>query len=450
MNIQQLTDAIRVKSTELDVLTNIAEPTAEDVAKATELNSEIDALTNQVNEAKSFEAIKIKNAKRIAEVKTSVNDLPSSTPTVKVGESSAKAKLSEADYKSYVTGLFVSGLTNENARQKYSDVTGVEYKTHTQNQDSTGGLFVPEETSSYIIDLKEQYGVFRRNARVEPMGSETIRIFRANDDVTAYWGSELGNYTASDMTFGSVVLTAKKLTALAVISEELNMNATVNLGQRFAESVARQFAKKEDEAGFNGDGTSAFGNILGLAGKFRNVLEVAGGTWTSDANKANLGGAQVIAGNLFSEATLSDFITGASKLPTYARAGAKWYFNKTAFSASGERLAYSAGGVTAAEIAGSYGMRFLGFPVEIVDVMPAADANSQIFGYFGNIAQAASMGDRMSTSIKTDTSIGFQNDSIYVKAAEYVDIAVHDVGNYSATASTRVAGPIVAFVSQNA
>jgi hypothetical protein len=26
---------------------------------------------------------------------------------------------------------------------------------------------------------------------------------------------------------------------------------------------------------------------------------------------------------------------------------------------------------------------------------------------------------------------------------------VHDVGNYSATASTRVAGPIVAFVSQN-
>jgi HK97 family phage major capsid protein len=448
MTIQQLTDAIRVKSTELEVLTNIAEPTAEDVAKATELNNEIDTLTNQVNEAKSFEAIKAKNAKRIAEVKTAVNELPS-TSTVKVGESSAKAKMNEADYKSYVTGLFVAGLSNENARQKYSDVTGVEYKTHTQNQDATGGLFVPEETSSYIIDLKETYGVFRRNARVEPMGSESMRIYRTNDDITAYWGSETGTLTASDMTFGSVVLTAKKLTALAVISEELNMNATVNLGQRFADSVARQFAKKEDEAGFNGDGTSAYGGITGVGNKFRQVLEAAGGTWTNDTHKGYLGGAQVISGNLFSEATLSDFITGASKLPTYARAGAKWYFNKTAFSASGERLALGAGGVTAAEIAGSFGMRFLGFPVEIVDVMPSTDANSQVFGYFGNLAQAASMGDRMSTSIKTDTSLGFQNDTIYVKAAEYVDIAVHDVGNYSATASTRVAGPIVAFVSQN-
>ena len=448
MTIQQLTDAIRVKSTELEVLTNIAEPTAEDVAKATELNNEIDTLTNQVNEAKSFEAIKAKNAKRIAEVKTAVNELPS-TSTVKVGESSAKAKMNEADYKSYVTGLFVAGLSNENARQKYSDVTGVEYKTHTQNQDATGGLFVPEETSSYIIDLKEEYGVFRRNARVEPMGSETIRIFRTNDDITAYWGSETGTLTASDMTFGSVVLTAKKLTALAVISDELNMNATVNLGQRFAESVARQFAKKEDEAGFNGDGTSAFGGITGVGNKFRQVLEAAGGTWTNDSHKANLGGVQVISGNLFSEATLSDFVTGYSKLPTYARAGAKLFVNKTAFSASGERLALGAGGVTAAEIAGSFGMRFLGFPVEIVDVMPSTDANSQVFAYFGNLAQAASMGDRMSTSIKTDTSLGFQNDTIYVKAAEYVDIAVHDVGNYSATAATRVAGPIVAFVSQN-
>jgi HK97 family phage major capsid protein len=281
------------------------------------------------------------------------------------------------------------------------------------------------------------------------MGSESIRIYRMNDDITAHWGSELGNYTTSDMSFGSVVLTSKKLTAYAQISEELSLNATVNLGQRFAESVARQFAKKEDEAGFNGDGTSAFGGITGIGNKFRQVLEAAGGTWTNDANKANLGGVQVISGNLFTEATITDFITGYSKLPTYARAGAKLYIHKTAFSASGERLAYSAGGVTAAEIAGSYGMRFLGFPVEIVDVMPSADANSQVFAYFGNLAQAASMGDRMSTSIKTDTSLGFQNDSIFVKATEYVDIAVHDVGNYSATASTRVAGPIVAFVSQN-
>ena len=449
MNIQQLTDAVRVKSEELEVLTNIAEPTSEDVASATKLNDEIDALQNQVNEAKSFDAIKSKNAARVKEVKTVVNQLPTE-PKISGGESAAKSNMKPEEFKSYVTGLFVSGLTNENARAKYAEVTGTEYKTHTQNQDATGGLFVPEETSSYIIDLKETYGVFRRNARVEPMGSETIRIFRMNDDITAYWGSEVGTYTASDMTFGSVTLTAKKLTALAAISEEVNMNATVNLGQRFAESVARQFAKKEDEAGFNGDATSTYGGILGLAKKFQSVLEAGGGTWTNDTNKGYLGGAQVISGNLFSEATLADFVTGVRKLPTYAIPGAKFFINKLAFGASAERIAVSAGGVTAAEIAGSFGTRFLGYPVEFVDVMPSTDANSQVFAYFGNLAQAASMGDRMSTSIKIDTSLGFQTDTIYAKATEYVDIAVHDVGNYNATAASRTAGPIVAFVSQNA
>ncbi len=449
MNIQQLTDAIRVKSEELEVLTNIAEPTSEDVANATKLNDEIDALQNQVNEAKSFDAIKSKNAARVKEVKTVVNQLPNETKIV-VGESSAKSKMEPAEYKSYVTGLFLGGLTSESSRTKYSEVTGVEYKTHTQGQDSTGGIFVPEETSSYIIDLKEQYGVFRRNVRVEPMGSETIQIYRMNDDITAFWGGEQVPYTESDMTFGSVTLTAKKLTALAKLTDEVNMNALIILGQRFAVSVARQFAKKEDEAGFNGDGTLAFGGITGIGNKFRQVLEAGGGTWTSDANKANLGGAQVISGNLWSEATLTDFVTGVRKLPTYAISGSKWYFNKVAFGASAERIAVNAGGVTAAEIAGSFGTRFLGYPVEFVDVMPGNDANSQVFAYFGNLAQAASMGDRMSTAIKTDTSVGFTTDTILAKATQFVDIAVHDVGNYSATASTRVAGPIVAFVSQNA
>lgn len=449
MNIQQLTDAIRLKSEELEVLTNIAEPTSDDVAGATKLNDEIDALQNQVNEAKSFDAIKSKNAARVKEVKTVINQLPNETKIV-VGESSAKANMKPEQYKSYVTGLFVGGLTNDNARAKYTEVTGTEYKAHTQAQDSTGGIFVPEETSSFIIDLKETFGAFRRNVRVEPMGSETIRIFRMGDDVTAVWGGEQVPYTESDMSFGSVALTAKKLTAYARISEEVNMNATVNLGQRFAEAVARQFAKKEDEAGFNGDGTSAYGGIVGVGNKFRSVLEAAGGTWTNDGNKGNLAGAQVISGNLFSEATLADFITGVRKLPTFAIAGAKWYFHRVSFGASAERIAVNAGGVTAAEIAGSFGTRFLGYPVEFVDVMPSADANSQVFALFGNLAQAATMGDRMSTSVKVDTSLGFATDTIFAKATEYVDIAVHDVGNYNATASARVAGPIISFVSQNA
>jgi HK97 family phage major capsid protein len=448
MNIQSINDAISAKSAELDTVLAKTEPTMDDVATAKTLNTEIEGLQKQLDEVKSFEAIKASNASRVAQSNTPTNRLPQ-TQTVKVGDSAAKSNLSDTEYKSLVTGLFVGGLTSEAARAKYQEVTGTEYKSHTQGNDATGGIFVPTETSALIISLKETYGSFRRNSRVEPMGSESIRIFRAGDDVTAYWGSELGTLQTSDMSFDAVTLNAKKMYAYAQLSEELIMNSTQNLGLRFAESVARQFAKKEDEAGFNGDATSTYGGVLGLDGKFKKLVVDGGGTWTTDADKVKAAGVQTLTGNLWSEALIGDFLTGKAKLPTYALAGAKWYFSKQAFAATAERLAYATGGATAAELSGSFGQRFLGYPVEYVDVMPTADANSQICAYFGNLAQASSFGDRMTTAIKQDTSLGFATDSVYVKATQYIDINVHDIGNYSATASARVAGPVIAFASIN-
>lgn len=451
MNIQTISDTIAAKSAELETVLAKTEPTMDDVAKAKSLNSEIEGLQGQLSELKSLEDIKAAATKRAAVNNTPVNKLPS-TPAadIKVGNSSAKANMPEAEYKQYVTGLFVGGLRSEAARAKYSEVTGVDYKTHTQGNDAQGGIFVPTETSSLIINLKDSFGSFRRNSRVESLGSESIRIFRMGDDVTAYWGSELGTQTASDMSFDGVTLNAKKLYALAVLSEELIMNSTQNLGLRFAESVARQFAKKEDEAGFLGDGTSTYGGCIGLDGAFKKLVVDGGGTWTTDAQKQNAGSVQLASGNAYSEVVIGDFLGAKNKLPTYALAGAKWYIHKVAFGATAERLAYATGGATAAELAGSFGQRLLGYPVEYVDVMPSAEANSQIFAYFGNLAQASTFGDRMSTSIKQDTSKGFDTDTVYVKATQYIDIKVHDIGNYSATASARSAGPIVALSLQNA
>lgn len=448
MNLQQINDTIVAKSAELETLLAKTEPSMDEVKAAKTLNEEIDGLTAQAEEIKSFDAIKAKNAQRAAEVKTAVNKLPQ-TSDVKVGESSAKANMPEAEYKAYVTGLFVGGLQNEAARQKYAEVTGIDYKTHTQGNDATGGIFVPTETSSLIINLKDTYGAFRRNVRVEPMGSESIRIFRTGDDVTAYWGSETGTLSSSDMSFDAVTLNAKKMYALAVLSEELVMNSTQNLGLRFAESVARQFAKKEDQAGFLGDGTSTYGGVLGLYGKLNKVLTDGGGTWTNDTHKGYLGSAQVCAGNLFSEVTMGNLIAGMRKVPTYALTGAKWYFNKVAFGETAERLAYAQGGSTAAELAGSFGQRLFGYPVEFVDVMPGTDGNSQVFAWFGNLSQAATLGDRMTTAIKQDASKGFDTDTIYVKATQYLDIKVHEMGNYNATAASRETGPIVGFVTIN-
>jgi HK97 family phage major capsid protein len=146
---------------------------------------------------------------------------------------------------------------------------------------------------------------------------------------------------------------------------------------------------------------------------------------------------------------MGNLIAGMRKVPTYALTGAKWYFNKVAFGETAERLAYAQGGSTAAELAGSFGQRLFGYPVEFVDVMPGTDGNSQVFAWFGNLSQAATLGDRMTTAIKQDASKGFDTDTIYVKATQYLDIKVHEMGNYNATAASRETGPIVGFVTIN-
>ncbi len=59
-------------------------------------------------------------------------------------------------------------------------------------------------------------------------------------------------------------LVAKKFGALTKYSRELAEDAVVNLGDYIAGEVAYAFANKEDDAGFNGDGTSSFNGIVGL------------------------------------------------------------------------------------------------------------------------------------------------------------------------------------------
>jgi hypothetical protein len=98
MNIQTISDAIAAKTTELDTVLAKSEPTMEDVVTAKTLNTEIEGLQNQLTEVKSFESIKAANAARVAGNATPVNRLPQ-TPTVKVGETSAKANMTDAEYK---------------------------------------------------------------------------------------------------------------------------------------------------------------------------------------------------------------------------------------------------------------------------------------------------------------------------------------------------------------
>lgn len=315
---------------------------------------------------------------------------------------------------------------------------GLEIRAMSEGQNEYGGFLVPEEFGNDLIDLREQYGVFRRNAKVVPMSSDTRSDPRRTGGLTAYFVNEADAITASDKSWDRVNLVAKKLGVLARVSSELNEDSVISLGDDLAGEMAYAFANKEDECGFNGDGTSTYGGIVGACAKIKGL----------SATIAYIAGLQVGTGNAYSELTLTDFEGVVGRLPQYADTpSAKWFVHRSFYYNVMVKVMLASGGVTASEIEQARNKQFLGYEVEFAQVMPKVEANSQVCALLGDLSLAASLGSRRETTITMSEHSRFANDQIEFKGTERFDINVHSVGNADATAANRVTGPIVGLIT---
>lgn len=295
-----------------------------------------------------------------------------------------------------------------------------------EGSNSAGGYLVPDQFEQSIIDLREQYGVFRREARVRPMASDTLIVPRRASGLTAYYVGEAASITDSSKGWDAVQLVAKKLAALTYYSSEVAEDAIITMADDLASEMAYAFAYQEDLAGFLGTGTSTYGGIQGLitkTGAGSTYTPAAGSTYTS-----------------FGALTLTHFHGMVAMLPLYARANAKWYISAAGYATSMERLAYAAGGNTVQTIGGGMGLSFLGYPVVLSQVMNAtltAQASTSGLAYFGDLRLAATMGSRRGVSVAVSDQFKFDTDQLAIRATERFDINVHDAGTASA------AGPII-------
>jgi len=341
----------------------------------------------------------------------------------------------KAEEDAYVSGQwFLAHVMKNRAAQRWCDLNGYGINDSPQNalsttDDAKGGYLVPEEMARTIIDLREEYGVFRRYARVQPMGSDTMLIPRRAGGVTAYWVGEAASITASDPTFNQVRLVAKKLAAYVVMSSEVAEDAIIDLGDWIAGEMAYAFANKEDLAGFTGDGTQAFGGIEGLTSFF--------------AAGARAGAVDAASGHdLFSEIDASDLAGVMGKLPEYARMNAKFYCSAVCAEMVFGRLQASAGGNTVQTLQGSTGRNYLGYPIVVSQVLPTSTSaiNNTPMLFFGDLSKAATLGDRRGVRMKVADQLLIQTDQIVVQGTTRVDIVVHDTGDATNP------GPIVALV----
>jgi HK97 family phage major capsid protein len=332
----------------------------------------------------------------------------------------------------------------------WCDANGMEFKVATENVNSTSAFLVPEEFSQDLIDLREQYGVFRRQAKIRRMTSDTLTVPRRVSGLTAYAYGEGQAGTESQKVWDQVRLVAKDWMVITRYTNQLSADAVINIGDDLAGEIAYAFANKEDLCGFMGDGSSPYAGIQGVLPRLLNVWG-ATGVGTSGGTAAGL---RVATGTgyatNYNSITLADFNAVVGMLPQFADTpNAAWYMHKTFWGTVAQKLETAAGGNRVGDITdGARTPKFLGYPVIISQVLPKTSALSQVCCVLGDLSLAASFGDRQQDAIAMSehASVGgqsvFERNELAVRGTERFDIVVHDVGD-----GASIVGPMVGLVT---
>jgi HK97 family phage major capsid protein len=297
---------------------------------------------------------------------------------------------------------------------------------------TTGGALVPAEMTTWIIQKLGKYGKFRKHAQVVTLGSSSQSVPQVTSDLTIYCPGEGAEITKSDIGVNLVTMTPKKFCCLTVVNRELDEDSYIGLGEIVGASITRSMAKKEDECGFMGDGTSTYFAMQGIVGALRAVDDTIG----------NIKGLKVGSGNAYNELTLEDFEGVVAILPDDADDGAVWFCSKKFYYTVMYALARAAG------VADLFGILtdkkerfFMGYPVEFVPAMPSTEANSQICCLLGDLSLGAFLGERRQLEIARSDEVLFGNDQIAIRGTERITTNVYGVGD------TSEAGAIVGLIT---
>lgn len=290
---------------------------------------------------------------------------------------------------------------------------------------SSGAFVVPTEFANVILDIRDSYGAIRRRARIYPMASDNTHIARHIGGTTASFVGE--NATSSAFAATSMIdaiqLTARKITTLVQMSNELEEDAVVEMVDVVANEIGLAFAIKEDDCAFNGDGTSTYGNMYGIT---KIVLD------------GNHGKAKVTAAsghNTFATLDTADLGNLMASVRASAIPNAAWYCSQTAFAATFCRLAGTAGGgyLETRMVDGVETPCYLGFPVILTQKLPLSTSSlsGAAMMVFGDMYAGAVLGQRRGITLARSEDRYMDTDQIGIIGTERFHTVIHDLGDNS-------------------
>lgn len=173
---------------------------------------------------------------------------------------------------------------------------------------ATGGALVPAEYQWDLIQLVREATFVMNKCTTLQMSSNSLTLPAEASLVTVAWTDEAGPISASDSTFGQVVLTAKKLAGLTTaMSNELLSDSAIDIVTMLTNQFAYAIAQELENQVLNGTGAPVSGMMGAKAGY---SAEMATGSTS------------------FSAVTADIFRSAMRKLSKVDQAKAEWAYSK--------------------------------------------------------------------------------------------------------------------------
>jgi len=138
------------------------------------------------------------------------------------------------------------------------DVGSVVTRAFSVGDFAGGGFLLPADMARELIDLFRPLNVVRAaGARTVPMPNGSLTWPRLSQDAAAQYVGELTAIPTSEPKGGQIILTAKKLAGLALISNDLlRTDAGPDADRTVRDSLVEALANREDRAFLRDDGTN--------------------------------------------------------------------------------------------------------------------------------------------------------------------------------------------------
>jgi HK97 family phage major capsid protein len=421
------------------IKTENRDPTDEEVIQLTQAADDVKAASSErdklVAASQSFDGIADADAKSRDAIPARSQPSSATNPKDKVfaipraPKNLVCFKGANAAEEAYKSGKWCqAALFGSESAAKWCRENGIVIRQAAMSEgtNTAGGFLVTDEFESNIINLQEEYGVIRANAKTVPMASDTKIVPRRTGGLTAYPVGEGSAGTSTDMSWDAITLVAKTFQVQTRYSNELNEDSVINLADEVGREMAAALAYAEDNCGFNGTGAyTTYHRIYGILSK------TAAGSIH-----------QAASGNItYGTLDVDDYLACIGKLKRYPGIQPKWFVSPECYANSMQRLDLAAGGTLPSNIQdGANRLMFLGYPVVLVNVLSGTLttlASTNVLA-FGDMRMSCMYGQRRGLTIQSNPYTYMDNRQVALYGTQRFDFNYHDIGTSSDSASMIV------------